>query len=380
MTKEEGKKTSKKGSHVCMYLTVGTAVAAWVLAAALGWTAQEHSTLVRTQGRGEQLSPDFRGIPAAAEGAGAFVRSEASGLWLHRQAWEPQGGAAAARAVVVFSHGYAEHSARFLDLAKSLQAAGVAVAMQDLEGHGRSEGDKVFVPRFTRYLEDYAALLRAARAAHPGVPVVCAGQSMGSLVAALTAESAANSTSGALCDGVVLLALPAQGPMERLARRAPAVLSAVDAVARVLPRLPLVHLNDLDELTSDEAEYNDWAADPLCTRVRVRARTGAEMVHAQMTAADLAARVRVPLLVVHGENDTIALADGARAFFRDASTPAEHKQIRVYSGSRHCVLMDPKYKQTALNDITAFVLQHVAKQPVETPENKSDYVEVDSTL
>lgn len=367
MAPKEQKKPEKRGGRPCVYATVGTAVLAWAVMVALGWTAQEHSTLLRTHGKGEQLSPDFRGIPAAAEGAGTYVRSEASGLWLHRQAWEPEGGAAAARAVVVFSHGYAEHSARFVDLARSLQAAGVSVAMQDLEGHGRSEGDKVFVPRFTRYLEDYAALLRAARAAHPGVPVVCAGQSMGSLVAALTAESAANSSSGALCDAVVLLALPAQGPMERLARRVPAVLSAVDAVARVVPRLPLVHLNDLDELTADEAEYNDWAADPLCTRVRVRARTGAEMVHAQMAAADLAGRVRVPLLVVHGENDTIALADGARAFFRDAATPAEHKQLLVYPGSRHCVLMDPKYKQTALHDITAFVLQHVAS-PAESSQ------------
>ena len=66
-------------------------------------------------------------------------------------------------------------------------------------------------------------------------------------------------------------------------------------------------------------------------------------------------------------------ADEALAFFRDAATPAEHKQLLVYPGSRHCVLMDPKYKQTALHDITAFVLQHVASPevPREVPAESS---------
>jgi len=349
-------------NRICVYLTVFVAVAAWAIATFLGWTRQEHEVLLRTGGRGEELSPDFRGIPTAPEGSAKYVRSKVSNLWLHRQIWEPEGGKEKVKAVVAFAHGYAEYSGRFLVVPEALKQKGIAVTMQDFEGHGRSEGDRVFTPSFSRLVEDYANLVRDMRATYPGVPVVCAGQSMGSLVASLAAESDAGK-SEKLCDALVVMGLATQGPMERTVRKMPFVLTAVQILSAILPHMPLTRLNTLDELSTDVEEYTSWGKDPYCTTVPIRTRMGTQMLLGQLAAADNARNITVPLLVIHGSDDTIALPDGPHKLYEGASTAAENKKLVMYDGSHHCVLMEPKYREKALDEFSNFVLTKVVKSP-----------------
>jgi len=235
--------------------------------------------------------------------------------------------------------------------------------MQDFEGHGRSEGDKVFAPRFSRLVEDYAQLVRDMRAAYPGVPVVCAGQSMGSLVASLAAESdaAVSNKNEALCDGLVVMGLASQGPMERTVRKMPFVLDVVQVLSTILPHMPLTRLNTLDELSSDVEEYTSWASDPYCTTVPIRTRMGTQMLQAQLAVADNARNISVPLLILHGTDDTIALPGGPSQMYEDAATPAEQKKLVMFDGSHHCVLMEPRFRQQALDEFSNFVLTKVAK-------------------
>jgi len=352
-----------------IYITVAVAIAAWACATFLGWTAQEHEILLNTNGKGNDLSPDFRGIPVAPEGSAKYVRSKASNLWLHRQFWEAEGGMDKARAVVVFAHGYAEYSGRFMDIPEALTKSGIAVAMQDFEGHGRSEGNSVFIPKISRLIADFAQLVKETRAAYPGLPVVCAGQSMGSLVAGLAAESdaALANKDDALCDGVVLLGFAAHGAMERVVRKTPIVKDVVDVLAAVLPQLPLTHLNTLDELSTDEAAYTSWDSDPYCTTVRMRTRTGTQLLSAQIAVIDHAANITAPILILHGSGDTIALPSGAQQLYDTVSTPEDKKKLVIFDGSHHCVLMEPKYEKQALNEFADFVLTKVAKPETASP-------------
>jgi len=349
-----------------LYAAVAVAIAACACAVIMGWTAQDHSVLLRTNGKGEELSPDFRGIPVAPEGSASYVRSKVSNLWLHRQFWAPEGGMEKARAVVVFAHGYAEYSGRFYDIPEALTRADIAVAMQDFEGHGRSEGDTAYVPKFSRLLDDYAQLVRDTKEAHPGLPIVCAGQSMGSLVVGLVAEADA-SREEPLCDGVVLFGFAGQGAMERVVRKTPIVKFFVDILSAVLPRLPLSHLNTLDELSTDEAQYTSWASDRYCTTQRLLTRTGTQMLNSQLAVCDNAANITAPLLILHGSDDSIGLPGGARDIFEHVSTPADKKKLVMYEGSHHCVLMEPKYEKTALKEFEEFVLTQVVKPTVNNP-------------
>ena len=58
------------------------------------------------------------------------------------------------RAVVFLIHGLAEHSGRYKPLVKLLMSAGIAVITHDHQGHGRSEGRRIWVDDFEHYVDD----------------------------------------------------------------------------------------------------------------------------------------------------------------------------------------------------------------------------------
>ena len=117
------------------------------------------------------------------------------GLTLCENRWLPEGDAAA---VVVVVHGFLEHSGRHADVAAELNRHGYAVYAVDLRGHGKSEGDPVFVKSFLEHLRDVELFLAHVRAREPDRPVFLVGFSMGGTIAASLAARG-------LASGAVLL-------------------------------------------------------------------------------------------------------------------------------------------------------------------------------
>jgi len=70
---------------------------------------------------------------------------------LYRQAWLPD---AAPKAILLVVHGIAEHSGRYTNLVNYFVPKGYAVYSFDLRGHGKSDGKRSYVERFSYYLDD----------------------------------------------------------------------------------------------------------------------------------------------------------------------------------------------------------------------------------
>lgn len=92
------------------------------------------------------------------------------------------------RGVVVIAHGACEHAARYGRFASLLVEDGLVVYGLDHRGHGRTADrhGTVGVARpggWRAMVDDVIALATRAGEAHPGVPVVLFGHSMGSLLA-----------------------------------------------------------------------------------------------------------------------------------------------------------------------------------------------------
>ena len=62
--------------------------------------------------------------------------------------------------------------------------AGIATYALDFPGHGRSNGKRGHIRDFQEYTDALGALLSLAREAHPDIPFVLFGHSMGGLIAA----------------------------------------------------------------------------------------------------------------------------------------------------------------------------------------------------
>src|SRR5688572_11299688 len=67
--------------------------------------------------------------------------------------------AANPRGVSLIVHGYGEHGGRYRELANILALEGMATLSFDLRGHGRADGQRGYVERFTDYLDDVDAAL-----------------------------------------------------------------------------------------------------------------------------------------------------------------------------------------------------------------------------
>ena len=114
--------------------------------------------------------------------------SKTGGVEIFVQSLAPAN-AADIRGVIQISHGMAEHTDRYLDVAGYLCDHGYAVIMNDHAGHGRSvrtDADNGYFCEkdgYKRLVEDLYEVTKLAKKVFPDKPIVLWGHSMGSFLA-----------------------------------------------------------------------------------------------------------------------------------------------------------------------------------------------------
>jgi alpha-beta hydrolase superfamily lysophospholipase len=262
----------------------------------------------------------------------------AGGLSLQQRCWS---GERTERALAIV-HGFAEHSARYDFAARWFAERGYRVHAFDQRGHGESEGPRNHAPRFDVLLDDVERFLARVRE-----ELILLGHSMGGLeVACLLArrrpEVAAAVLSGpglALGEGI-----------SRSRLRAAAFLSSV------APRLRLPSGLDAGGLARDPAVVAAYRADPLI-RTFMTARLAAELRAAVGEVQEGAARIEVPVLIVHGEADPLCDVAGSRRFH--GALESEGSSLLTYPDLLHEVLNEPEREQV-FADIRDWIEKRVA--------------------
>ena len=252
------------------------------------------------------------------------------GLVLYESGWLPDGEPAA---VLVVVHGVVEHCGRYAEMARALNRQGVAVHAFDLRGHGRSEGDRIWVSRFDRYVADLAAFVDRVSGRHPNTPLFVFGHSMGGTIAGLLALERPDAASG------LVLSAPALTIPDQLFP----LLRRLAGVASVLfPRLRLVKLSG-SKLSSDPDVVAQFQADPLVFHGRIPNRTGNEVIQAGERLLRQSEDLTVPLLILHGTADVVTSPNASRELHeRSRSTD---KTLKLYKDLYHDLPREPKKEQ-----------------------------------
>jgi alpha-beta hydrolase superfamily lysophospholipase len=262
-----------------------------------------------------------------------FVGSR--GLVFH-QSWLPTG---AVHGIVVFVHGYGEHSGLYETLAHRLTEDGIAVHALDAVGHGRSDGARAVIASWDHLVDDTRQLANLARAQHPGVPLVLAGHSGGGLAVFL------------------------------LAQRSPQLAAALAVSAPPLQRLEWIdaelasgaaesEAGDPTEFLSTHPDYvHALLHDPLTWKGGFRRETllAAEAAWADVDAGLAAGRPDVPVLLVHGDADPVVpVADSVAIAAR-----LPRATVHVVPGDLHDVLNE--HDRDAVHEVVAgFVASAIA--------------------
>ncbi|MBB3655337.1 alpha-beta hydrolase superfamily lysophospholipase [Rhizobium sp. BK650] len=197
--------------------------------------------------------------------------AEAS-LAYHHQTSEGQG-----RAILMISHGLAEHSRRYRRFAEAMAVRGYHVYAHDHRGHGETTVADAPLGRFARrsgverVVSDIAAMYDLATSRHPGLPVILFGHSMGGLIA-LNAAADLPGRFAALAVWNSNFAIGLSGRAAQAALLAERMLKGSDVPSDMLPRLTFSawsnsipdHRTEFDWLSRNPVEVDAYIADPLC--------------------------------------------------------------------------------------------------------------------
>lgn len=199
----------------------------------------------------------------SATGASLLLRHEAA--------------AGPARGIVCLLHGLAEHSGRYGRFAAVLAACGFHVYAHDHRGHGGTRAPDAPPRRFAArnggkaVLADCETVERHARLAHPGLPLVRFGHSMGGIVAAnLMGRDDTPPAGVAIWNADLGSARAAR--FGRIALRAERALKGSDVSSALFARLTFeawakavpARRSEADWLSHDADIIAAYEADPLC--------------------------------------------------------------------------------------------------------------------
>jgi acylglycerol lipase len=249
------------------------------------------------------------------------------GVELHHLRW--CSGRSPPWAVVVFLHGIASHAGWFAETAVDLDTQGVAVYAPDRRGSGRSGGPRGHLDRYERALDDVEEVLGLVSAEHPGTPVFLAASSWAAKLGLVYAALRPAPLSGLLLLGPGLL------PRVSLPRTrwvAVVVGHLVAPTARlVIPLTP--------ELYTGTPRYLDAIRADRLRLLKASTRFFWETARLDRRRRHASARLRMPVLVLQGQDDAMMDVAGTRRWFERLGV--EDKTYRAYPGAGHTLDFEP---------------------------------------
>ncbi len=257
---------------------------------------------------------------------GSDTFESTNGATIFEQWWRPAG---ESRAVLAICHGYAEHSARYAQVAADLNARGYVVEALDLRGHGRSSGERVAVDYYDDYLDDLDGFLDRVRRRNPGTKLFLLGHSMGGGVVTSYVIARDHRLDGLLLSGAAMLGpRPQPTPAQPPAPLPASAISRDPAVVAAYENDPLVYrgVRNPKAMEASRAAYE-----------RVQARMG---------------EIALPLLIMHGTGDLLVPYHGSEILMERAAS--KDKTLKLYPGLYHEILNEPE-RGEVIADVTAWL-------------------------
>ncbi|KAM3381493.1 monoacylglycerol lipase [Capsicum galapagoense] len=245
------------------------------------------------------------------------------------QSWTPL--SFKVRGLVFLLHGLNEHSGRYDDFAKKLNANGFKVYGMDWIGHGGSDGLHAYVPSLDDAVNDMKQILSKILAENPGLPCFCFGHSTG---AAIILKAALDPKVESRIDGIVLTS-PAVGvqPTHPIFK----VLAPIFSF--LFPRYQFSAANKRGvAVCRDPAALLAKYSDPLVFTGSIRVRTGYEILRIAAYLQQNLCKLTVPFLVLHGSDDVVTDPECSKKLYEEASST--DKSIKLYKGLLHDLLFE----------------------------------------
>jgi alpha-beta hydrolase superfamily lysophospholipase len=244
------------------------------------------------------------------------------------------------RCIALISHGYGEHAGRYEHVAQRLvDDLGAAVSAPDHRGHGRTDGATGTVADGEAITSDLHDVADAARAEHPGLPVVLIGHSMGGLIATRFAQRYGDELAA------LVLSSPVIGDN-------PAFRGLLDMDP--IPEIPI----DPAVLSRDSAVGEAYGADELVYHGPFQRVTLEQLFAAIDRVAQGPSFGDLPTLWIHGTDDQLVPLELTRPAIEHVR--GSNLSERIYEGGRHESFNEIN-RDEVLGDVIAFLRAALAQ-------------------
>ena len=278
--------------------------------------------------------------------------------------WMPEG---PAKAVVMLSHGMAEHSGRYARLAEALCGAGYGLYALDQRGHGRTADEGTLglyaeTDGWNKVVGDLASLNQHIGQQQPGLPIILLGHSMGSYIAQAYLLHHSASLNGAILSGSNFQPV-ALYRAARVIARLERLRQGLRGRSALIEFLSFGSFNKafkpnrtaFDWLSRDPSEVDKYINDPLCgfrctNQLWIDLLGGLQQISKASNLAQI--DPGLPILVMGGECDPVS--EGKRLKYlahalREAG--CQNVQLNLYPQARHEV-----FNETNRDEVTADLL------------------------
>jgi acylglycerol lipase len=264
--------------------------------------------------------------PFGANAENLFLETS-DGVYLHYLRWPSRQSRPVA--ILVFLHGIASHSAWFGETADDLAEQGVAVYAPDRRGSGLSSGRRGHIPNYPRALDDVKEVVAFVASQHHRTPLFLAASSWAAKLGLAYAALRPDSLSGLLLLG------PGLFPRVQLSL---AQRAAVIAGHLVRPTTPIT-IPLTPELYTTTSRYRDFIRGDQLRLLTATAQFFWETGRLDRRRRLASARLRLPLLVLQGEDDAMMDVSETQEWF--ARLPVADKTYRSYPGAGHTLDFEP---------------------------------------
>ncbi|MBW4425387.1 MAG: lysophospholipase [Nostoc desertorum CM1-VF14] len=273
------------------------------------------------------------------------------GLDLYYQSWHPEG---KVRAILAIVHGLGGHSDRYSNVIQHLIPKQYAIYALDLRGHGRSPGQRGYINAWSEFREDLRAFLQLIQTQNPGRPIFLLGHSLGGMIVLdyiLRYPQQASVLQGAIALAPTLGKVGVSPVRVLLGRM----------LSRVWPRFTLNTGIDMSAGSRDQQVVAAIAQDTL-RHTLATARLATEFFATVDWINAHAADWQLPLLILHGGADRVALPAGSDIFYQQVTCT---DKLRIeYPGAYHEIQSDLNY-QEVMADLEDWLERHL---PPETAQ------------
>jgi len=226
------------------------------------------------------------------------------------------------KALVILVHGMGEHATRYTSsIIPEFLKHDISVISYDQFGHGKTEGKRGHNPSFDAVLDCVKIISEKANTLFGNVPTFLYGHSMGGNVVINYVLRRKHSFTGVI----------ATSPFLRLAFQPPSWKLFIGKILqKIAPSMTMGNELDVTAISRDKAEVQKYIDDPL-VHDKISSNYSLTFMKTGEWAIKNAAKLTVPMLVLHGTGDRLISHKASEEFAHNSSNVT----LKLFEGGYH---------------------------------------------